>query len=144
MAADKSVRVELRGVKELNRAFRQLETGMDVELRLAFKAIAQQVATRVAAKVPRLTGTAAGSVKPRASGGSAGVAAGGARAEYYPWLDFGGRVGRSKGNYRELVVGGRYLYPTIGESKEDIGRMADEAIQIVARKADFETRGSAD
>jgi hypothetical protein len=142
--ADRSVRVELRGAKDLNRAFKRLETGLEKELRAAFREIARTVAGRAAAKVPRLSGVAAGSIKPRASQTGAGIAFGGSSAEYYPWLDFGGRVGRGKSVYRDLVVGGRYVYPTIAESKDDIGRMADEAIRDVAKKADFETKGSAD
>lgn len=142
--ADKSVRVEIRGGRELARAFKRLETGLDKELRAGFREIARTVAGRAASKVPRLTGRAAGSIKPRASQAGAGIAFGGSSAEYYPWLDFGGRVGRGKSLYRDLATGGRYVYPTIAESKDDIGRMADDVIREVARKADFETKGSAD
>lgn len=142
--ADKSVRVEIRGGRELARAFKQLETGLDKELRLAFKEIARFVANRAASKVERLTGRAAASLKPRATSSGAGIAFGGSAAEHYPWLDFGGRVGRNRSIVREIVPGGRYVYPTIGESKEEIGQMADDAIRTVAKRADFETRGSAD
>lgn len=131
-------------MKELNRAFKQVDANLPKELRLAFKQIASDVASRAARKVPRVTGNAASSITPRASGSSAGIAFGGSRAEYYPWLDFGGRVGRSRSVYRDVISGGRYVYPTIAESRDDIGRMADDAIQLVARRADFETRGSAD
>lgn len=138
------------------RAFKQLDTELPKELRREFKAIAEMVAGRIRGKVPRRTGAAASSVTTRAGSTGAGIAFGGSKAPYFPWLDFGGSVGRGhrpgsawSGAIRREWEGiprgsGRYVYPTIAESKGDIGAAADEAIRRVARRADFDTKGSAD
>jgi hypothetical protein len=61
-------------------------------------------------------------------------------APYEPWLDFGGRVGRNRSIKRDLVQGGRYLYPTIAEHADDISQQAEDAVHDVAQQAGFETR----
>lgn len=142
MASDSSVRVEVRGIAELSAAFKGIDKELPKALQVEFKAIAEGVARKAAGKVPQgKTGHAAGSIRARATAKGAGIAFGGPKAEYYPWLDFGGRVGRKRSIKRDIVSGGRYVYPTIGENKEEIGRAALEAIERVAERNDFEVRG---
>jgi hypothetical protein len=138
--------IEVRGLREVSNAFRKVDREIPKGLRGAFLPIAQRVtaAIRVAvstdAKNP--TGRAAASVRPRASQRGAGVAFGGDAAPYFPWLDFGGRVGR-----RGLVVrpylgyplgDGRYVYPAIEDQREQIGSAAEDAVLSAARAAGFE------
>lgn len=140
-----TAKVRVRGVRELSRAFGKVDRDLPKELRDEFKGIATTAAGRVASKVPRDSGTAAGSVKPRASTRGAGIAVGGARAPYFAWLDFGGSVGRH-GSIKRDWMGkpggdGRYLYPTLHEMQPETAEAADEAIKKVARSAGFDTRG---
>lgn len=131
--ADKSVRVELRGVKELNRAFKAMDRDLPKELRVEFKGVAAALVDRIRPKVPRLTGTAQGGVRPRATSTGASIVGGAGKAEpYYRSLEF-----------KNLGAPGRYIYPTIAENTEVIGKGADEAIEKVAKRNGFETRGSA-
>lgn len=132
--ADKSVSVKLHGVKELNRAFKQVEGGLSRELRIEFKAVAEAIVSRTRPKVPRVTGAAQASVRPRATSTGASIVGGAGRAEpYYRSLEF-----------KNLGAPGRFIYPTIAESTEVIGRGADEALETVIKRAGFETHGSAD
>lgn len=153
--ADKSYSVRVRGISELRRALKDLENGSQKALKDALLPIAEKIAGDVRGKVPKRDGTAAGSVKARSSTGGASIAAGGRAAPYYQWLDFGGSVGRghipgqrgSGSVYREWMgknvqtPAGRYMYPTIAEQWDQTGEAALDAIEKVAKKAQFETRG---
>jgi hypothetical protein len=138
-----SVKVEVRGIRELQRAFKQVESGLPKALRGEFLGIAQRVASSAASRVERLTGRAASSIVPRASTRGASIAFGGQRAEHYPWLDFGGAVGRRRSIVRPVVAGGRYVYPAIAEHQEETAAAVDQAIERTAERVGFETRGSA-
>lgn len=135
-----AARVEVRGLRELSGAFRQIDVNLQRQLKTELMAVAQMVAGRAAAKVPKVSGAAAASITPRSSVRGAGIAFGGTRAPYYPWLDFGGRVGRRKSIYRDMIQGGRYVYPAIGESRDDIEEGVEEAVNKAAKAAGFETR----
>lgn len=148
-------RVEVRGLRDLSRAFKQVDADLPKELRDEMKAIADHVVGVAQQRMPFRTGTAARSLKPRATQRGAGIAfpGGGDRgkAAYYPWLDFGGTTGRghvSNGHNgyggsitRQRIAGGRYLYPAIAESKGYIAEAVDDAVVKVAKGAGFEVRG---
>jgi hypothetical protein len=155
MAADKSVRVEIHGVRDLQKALKQMDTGMEKALKNEFLDIAESVASGVRSKVVKgPTGRASASVKARASNRGASIAVGGTKAPYYPWLDFGGSVGRGhqpgkpwsgaiRRDWKGVPVGkGRWLYPTITEHRDDIVDQTDDALERLARQAGFETEGS--
>jgi|GEM_PF-1917747 len=135
-----SVRIEVRGVKELAGAFKAVDAGLPLELKRRFKAIAETVASLTRSKMPRISGHAASSIKARATARTASIAFGGFMAEYEPWLDFGGRVGRNRSVDRPRVQGGRYLYPSIAEQGPETAKAAEDAVNDVARRAGFETR----
>jgi hypothetical protein len=146
--------VHIRGIKELQAAFRAVSDDLPKELRVEFLAIAEYVVGVAQQRMPYGSGKAASSVKPRASQRGAGIAFGGSKAPYMPWLDFGGSVGRGhqpgqawSGAIKRPWMGkplgsGRYIYPAIEESREEIMEAADKAIKKVAESAKFETEGS--
>lgn len=148
--ADKSVRVEVRGLAELSRAFKAVDTDIPKELRDALKVIAERVVGVAQQRMPFGSGKAAKSVKPRATAKGAGIAFGGTAAPYMPWLDFGGSVGRGhqpgkawsgaiKRDWKGVPTGeGRYVYPAISEQREDTIAAIEEAVTSVARRHDFE------
>ena len=80
--------------------------------------IADDVVTTVRGRVPHRTGAARSSYMVTMGSTGAEIAFGGERAPYVPWLEFGGKAGRS-GASRPYVPGGRYLYPTIRRVAED-------------------------
>lgn len=143
-------RVTVRGIRELGGAFRAVDADIPKHLRVQFLEIAKHVVGLVQQRVPFLKGEAAASVRPRASQRGASIAfpSGGTpwrgvRADYYPWLDFGGRVGRKHAIHREVVKGGRFVYPAIGDSKVLIGELALQAMAGAAREAGFDTKADA-
>lgn len=135
------VSVKITGLRELGRAFRQMDVDLPKELKAEFLPVAQRVVGVVQQRMPHRSGRAQGSVKARASARGASIAAGGRAAPYYQWLDFGGSVGRNRSVKRTMPKGGRYIYPAIAESRDEIVKGADEAVAKVARSAGFGTRG---
>lgn len=162
--ADRSVRVEVRGLKELSAAFAAVDKDIPKELQHALKDVSIHVIGVAQQRMPYLRGTAQNALRPRATGrGSAGIAfpgggpgSGKDKAGFYPWLDFGGgKAGargitssspiahkKSTGGFKRPVIkGGRYLYPAIAESKDYIADKVYEAIERVAEEHKFEVRG---
>ena len=144
---------DVRGIPELSRALKAVDADLYKALRLGMKAIADHVVGIAQQRMPYVTGTAARSVRPRATAKGAAIAfprgADQGGADYYPWLDFGGSTGRghkvgqawSGSIIRDTPKGGRYVYPAIAESRDYIGRTAYDLIEDVARRNGFGTEG---
>ena len=135
--------VKVQGLREVVAALREADAEVPKRLREYLLPIARLVAARTAAKVPRDTGDAAGSVSARAGQRGASVAVGGASAPYFPWLDYGGSVGKghrpgvpwSGSVVRPWMPGGRYVYPTIAEHRDEIAEAALDAVERSATDA---------
>lgn len=140
------VSVKVTGLRELAGAFKAVDANLPKEMRAGFLGIAEHVVSVVQQRMPFRTGRAASSVKPRATAKGASIAAGGTKAPYYPWLDFGGSVGRghvsgqawSGAIKRDAPKGGRYIYPAIGEERDEIAAAVDAAVEHVSRQAGFD------
>lgn len=148
MADDRAIHVD--GLIELQRALKAIEAAAPKELAAGMKEAATIVATATASIVPKRSGKAARSIKPRGSSRGGSIAMGGNKAPYYPWLDFGGstkvddRRKGSKGRVaRPFITGGRYLYPTIEDKAPEVRAKVDEVMADLIRKHGLETRGKA-
>lgn len=106
-----SVALNVTGLKEFRRSLKQLDGDMPKALRIAMNKAAELVVDEARPRVPTSSGRAANSIRPQSTGTAVRVTAGGPKAPYYPWLDFGGRVGRRKATVRPFSPDGRYLYP---------------------------------
>lgn len=123
------------GLREFTRALRKIDGEAAKQVRLVFNEAAQLVVDTARPKIPRRTGAAAGSLKTRSTRTEVRVAFGGDRARHFPWLDFGGRVGRRKSVSRPFLKDGRYVYPSYHQRKPDIQRTMQAGIERVARGA---------
>ena len=63
------------------------------------------------------------------------IEAGGSKVPYYPWLDFGGRVGRRKSVHRPFLKDGRYIYDAFNRHRDDFIDVMREGLLDVARSA---------
>lgn len=106
--SDVAVRVE--GLSQFARNLKKLDKDLPKAVRLAFNVAADLVVDATTPVVPRRRGRARGSIKAKSTRVLARVSAGGRRAPHYPWLDFGGRVGRKQSVERQFRKRGRYLY----------------------------------
>lgn len=102
--------IRIDGLAEFSRNLRKLDSDLPKVLRIALNEGADLVVHEATPPIPKRTGRAARSVKARSTRTAVRVVAGGKRAPYYPWLDFGGRVGPSRSVVRPFRKEGRYLY----------------------------------
>jgi hypothetical protein len=63
---------------------------------------------------------------------------GGSKAPYYPWLDFGGRVGRRHATVRPFLEHGRYIYNAYFRSRGEFEKALEGALVDVAERAGLE------
>lgn len=96
----------------LERQIEKLGSSVERALLNVSHDIADDVLAYVRGRIPRVTGNAAGSYKVTQGQLGTEISLGGSEAPYVPWLEFGGKAGRS-GAKRPYVPGGRYLYPGI-------------------------------
>ena len=148
------LKVEVRGIREFGRALKQVDAGLPKALQAHMLGIAENVAGKARARMPHISGRAAGSVKARGRSSGASIAFGGTAAPYMPWLDFGGSVGKGhqtgrawSGSVKREWLGnpsgsGRYIYPSISDARPETEAAMDAAIKEVAVRAGFDTKGS--
>src|SRR2546423_15587385 len=101
--------VKVFGVEEVRLALARLVEKLPVALKPVLSVSASRAAAQARAGVPSASGAAASSI--RAQG--AGITFGGSAAPYFPWLEWGGSVGRGKADHRPFIIGGRYVYPAL-------------------------------
>lgn len=129
-----NVTVHIEGLREFRQALRRVERDAPKQLRVAFNDVANVVVQATKPQVPVRRGKAQGSVRARSTQEKARVVAGGKRVPYYPWLDFGGRVGRKNATVREFVADGRYLFPTYRQLR-DRGVIEEKLVRAIVRVA---------
>lgn len=135
--------LKVTGLVDLQKALRQVDKDLPKELAAGLAEASEIVAGAARPRVPVRTGRAAASIKVRKQQRAASIAVGGAKAGYYPWLDFGGSVGRAKAIHRPFIPGGRYIYPALRDKDREVKAKVDEVLARMAVKAGFDTEGDA-
>lgn len=130
--------IAVSGLRELSRSLNKIDSASAKQLRIVFNEAAELVIATARPRIPRRTGRAAGSLKTKSTRTAVRVAFGGPKAPWFPWLDFGGKVGRRKSVVRPFLKDGRYVYPAYYERHDDIVRAMQEGIERVARSAGLE------
>lgn len=130
--------VRVTGLKEFQRALKKVDKDLPKAMRLALNESANVVVASATPLIPRRSGRAARSVKARSTQTLARVQGGGGRAEYYPWLDFGGAVGRRNATRRPFLPKGRYIYPAFFANRDRFRSSLEDALVNVARSAGVE------
>jgi hypothetical protein len=121
--------VRIDGLNEFVRNLKRLDAEVPKALR---------VALNDAAEIVLRSGRAAASLKARSTRTAVRVAAGGRKAPYYPWLDFGGRVGRRKQTKRPFIGDGRYIYPALSAKRGEFEAAVTRALLGAAESAGIE------
>lgn len=135
----------IRGLKEFKAALRQIDNDLGPELRKGLNEVAQIVVDPARAKVPRRSGRAQESMKAGSTQNAAQIKVGGNAAPYYPWLDFGGSVGRghrpgaagSGAIKRPFIKKGRFVYPTAEAKQGELADKLEEVLGTLTGKAGF-------
>lgn len=111
--------IKIEGLQRFTRELKALDAAVPKMQRQALNAAVEIVLGYARPRVPKRSGRAAASLKARSTQTAARVAAGGPRAPYYPWLDFGGRVGRRRSVRRPFISEGRFVYPALAAKREE-------------------------
>lgn len=128
-------KVQVKGLKELNRALKAVDKEAPKGIRVALNGCSELLIRETKPLIPRRTGRAAGSLKASSTRGEVRIKVGGPRAAYYPWLDFGGRVGVKKSVIRPFIQEGRYLYPTLRKNRAKFEALLGSSLADVAKRA---------
>lgn len=131
-------RIEVAGLREFQRSLRQMDADLPKQIRVVLNASGEIVVKYAQPKIPSKSGRARASMKLRSSQREARLAAGGRRAPYYPWLDFGGAVGPNDSVQRPFITIGRYVYPTLRDHNAEIQDAMAEGLQRLATDAGLE------
>lgn len=127
--------IMIDGLDKFVRNLRKLDKDLPKTLRVAFNAAADIVIQYAKPKVPQRTGRAAKSIRARSTAKTVRITAGGPRAPYYPWLDFGGSVGRKKSVKRPFMKEGRFLYAGLHAERDKVHAAVSAALIEAARAA---------
>lgn len=130
--------IKIEGLAEFTRNLRKLDSDLPKTVRVALNSAADVVIDYARPRVPRRSGRAASTIKARSTRTAVRVAGGGRRAPYYPWLDFGGRVGRRKSVKRPFIGEGRYLWAALGARHSQLNEAITNALLDAVRAAGIE------
>lgn len=130
--------IKIDGLAEFSRNLRKLNSDLPKGLRLAMNEAANIVVDYARPKIPRRSGRASKSVKAQSTRTAARVVGGSKRVPYYPWLDFGGKVGPKKTSSRPFLRDGRYIYAGYSAKKAEFHEVLTKALIKVARDAGVE------
>lgn len=139
MAVDVRVRVE--GLDELRAALRKADKVLAKDLGQAGKRAADIVAQAAKPKIPVRSGRARASLRAVVVSGGGGVKGGGAKAPYFGFLDYGNKVlqgnkvGRGDTVTREFKPGGRYVYVSLAEKRDEVVDTYEDLVRDVLRRA---------
>lgn len=132
--------ITIDGLRQFSRDLKKLDDSLPKALRIAMNQAANMVVDEAKPRVPKRTGRAAAAIRAASTRTAVRVRTGGQRAPYYPWLDFGGRVGRNRSVRRPFLKKGRYVYPAYF-ALHDSGRIQQvlqQALLDVARQTGVE------
>jgi hypothetical protein len=132
--------IKIEGLNQFVKNLKTLDRNLPKAVRLAFNLAADVVVDDAQPRIPRRSGKARSSVKARSTQRFARVSGGGNKAPYYPWLDFGGRVGRAKSIKRPFLSDGRYIYHSYYDARAsgEFERVMIKALLDVVEQAGIE------
>ena len=127
--------VKIDGLNEFRNNLKRLDRELPKALRLAFNEAADIVVQGARPGIPSKTGKAKSTVKAKSTQTFSRVSGGGNKAPYYPWLDFGGKVGRNKSVRRPFLKDGRYIYDSYFRNVNRYTEVLERALLDVAAQA---------
>lgn len=122
--------IRIDGLKELGRALKKMEDGLQKEIPKVLKPIADRVANKAKGRINSKSGRLAASIRPYATQRAAGVRMGKKNIEYAGPYEFGGYP---KG--RPFISEGRAIYPTFQEEAPKVEREMVAALNGLIKRA---------
>lgn len=131
--SDQAIRIE--GLREFQRSIKRLDSDLPKALRVAFNGAGDIVVQDARPRVASKSGKARASVKAKSTQTAVRVVGGGNKAPYYPWLDFGGRVGPKRSVKRTFLQEGRYIYASYYDNHDRVQEATVDALVSAATAA---------
>ena len=126
-------RLEVEGLKEFRKALKDMDDDLPKALRMALNKSVEIIVDHAHANIPSRSGRAKSTVKARSTQSTARVSGGGNKAPYYPWLDFGGAVGRANSVRRLFLKRGRYIYNAYFKNRDEFADILADSLIDVAK-----------
>lgn len=130
--------IAIDGLSQFVRNLKALDRETPKALRVAFNAAADIVVQGARPGIPTRSGKAKGSVKAKSTQTASRVTGGGNKAPWYPWLDFGGRVGRNRSIKRPFLSEGRYIYRSYYDNRGKYVELLEDALIDAAHRVGIE------
>jgi hypothetical protein len=127
--------IRIAGLREFRANLKRIDSDLPKAMRVAFNGATELIVNDARPRVPRRSGRAAASIKVRSTQTAARIVAGGKQAPYYPWLDFGGKVGRKNSVRRPFLKHGRYIYNAYFSNKARYAELLEDALIDTVRAA---------
>lgn len=128
-------------LRKLNAQLKEIEPNLQKEFKAEMKDVVTKAAFRIGLRFPFRTGRASRSVKAGQTTSATYIKMGGSYAPYAPWLDFGGVLkptgDRHNMQSREVIAGGRYLYPGIADTRKEVEKEMGKVIDRAAKRSGF-------
>lgn len=138
-----SGRIEVTGLREFRSGLRRVDRGLPREVRVILNKAAEIVVDEARPRVPvgpPPRGHAFTSVRSASTQSSGRVKGGGARFPYYPWLEFGGRVGRNNSVERTRTPEGRYIFPAFEDKRDEVREEMRDGLRDLVRRSGLRVR----
>lgn len=134
--------IRIEGLAQFRAGLKRMDKGLPKGIRVALNSVVDIVVEDARPRIPRRTGRAAASLKAQSTQTKARIKAGGNKAPYFPWLDFGGRTGPGKSIERPFYKKGRYVWLSFADKRDEVTAALDGALADVAKGAGLDvTRG---
>lgn len=130
--------IRVVGLKEFHKRLRETDRDLGRQLTKVNKYVAGMLADATRPALPEASGALRRSLRPGATGKTARVTMGGARAPYAPWIEFGGTIApRGTPIKRERVPSGRYLYRALAEHRDRLVDAYFDEVSAMLRRNDL-------
>lgn len=130
--------IKVTGLAQFSRDLKKIDSDLPKALRIALNQSSLIVVDWAQGKVPSRSGAARRSIKAKSTRTEGRVTGGGPKVPYYPWLDFGGRVGKKRSVKRPFIKSGRYIYPGYTTNMIKVNDVLTAALLGVVRDAGVE------
>lgn len=122
--------MDIEGVRQVVLDMRRTAAALEPGVAEASAKVAALIVAKVRPRIPLgpgRAGHARSSVKAtKSSRGGTRVSAGGKKFPYYPWLDYGGRVGPKRSIWRPFIREGRYVWAEFEDQRAAVRRIFNE------------------
>lgn len=127
--------IKVDGLRDFQRALRTMEEGAQKQLRVTLNVVADVIRVPAQRLTPTRTGAARTSIRLASGQREVSIKAGGRKAPYFGWLDYGGRIGPAKSVRRPFIPEGRILYPAFKRNREAVLDTLGQGLADLARHA---------